>query len=152
MSEVVIVLIILGILTVVATPLYRGIRSAMEENHQAMELRSGIAQARNVASRQENRYRYPETLAADLAEADDRYVVGPVNGPTEVSVYRESATVLYLAGLVDAGSCIVVVDDIETDMQYFAVDKEPATCDAAAAAGLSVTGSYQQPNTIELDS
>jgi len=152
LSEITIILVVLGILTTVGIPTYIAVHNNVANTSGSMVLTGAVSQARRVASRQGNHYQYPADLAVALDSMNSKYTDTAAFNNTDVSVYRSSSDVAYFATLIEGERCVIVKDDITTDTQVYAVDNENSDCTAANADGKLITGTYELPNTIDIDS
>ncbi len=152
LSEITIILVVLGVLAGVFIPAYLAVHNNSADAGGAMALSGAVTQARGVAARQGNHYQYPADLAVELDSMNPKYTDAAAFSNTDVSVYRSSSDVAYFATLIDGKRCVVARDDIATDTQTYAVDEENSACVAANADGKVITGTYDKPSTIDVDS
>lgn len=150
LTEVVVVLVVLGILSTIAVPTYHAVRQATNRKTQNMSLTGYVAKARQVASRPGNQYQYPANLVEDLTALDERITDGASTGETVVSGWRASADVVVFARLGSNGGCYLIQDDIVADEQTYAYDADPSQCVASGSYGLSITGGIDNPNNLDL--
>lgn len=148
LAEAAFTFVILGILATITVPVFNAVRTNTERQQAGLRLRAAVVQARDIAGR-DGYYTYPVDVAATLGALDGAYGTGPVTG-LDISVRRVSDDVLHLATARDSGGCIVVVDTISTDTQRFAYDADAAACDANLVGNVTVTGSFENPNSVTL--
>jgi Tfp pilus assembly protein FimT len=152
LSEITIILVVLGVLSGVFIPTYLAVHNKSANTSGSMTLSGAVSQARGVAARQGNHYQYPSDLAVVLDSMNPKYTDAAAFSNTDVSVYRSTSDIAYFATLIEGKRCVVVKDDIATDTQMYAVDSENTDCIAANADGMVITGTYDNPSTIDVDS
>lgn len=149
MTEIVVVLTVIGILAVVSVPTYLAVRGNVSSNNHTMALRGFVAKARQIAAEGGNGYSYPSDLAARLAANDTRIVESASFGEATISVARESSDVVVFTRMGSDGACYAVRDDIATDTQVYGVDPAGASCTASSVSGVVFTGDVVEPTVVE---
>jgi prepilin-type N-terminal cleavage/methylation domain-containing protein len=151
LTEISIVLVVIGLLAAVAVPTYRATRANTQENSNVLSLAGFVAKARKVASMEGNQYSYPVDLPEVLNGMDDRIVESASFGPQFVSVWRVDSNIVVFAQMDEGGKCMIVRDDIASDTQKYAMDASTSNCMASETSGVLIEGSTTQPNVVDLD-
>ena len=150
LTEIVIVIMVIGILGTIAVPSYQAVRRGTERNSHTMTLLGYTSKARQIAAREGNQYQYPADLIAELVAIDAKVSDGVSPNENVISGWRESTDAVVFARRGNDGRCYIVRDDIASDAQTYAFDPDPSACEAARTNGLAITGSRENPNSIEL--
>jgi len=150
MTEAVIALAVLAIISTLAVPTYQGVREGLDENKHTIMLAGYVAKARNIAAQVGNAYQYPVDTVTQLVSLDNKVTEGPSTSGELVSAARIDADGVVFAVTAENGYCYTIVDSIETDVQRYAYDPSAVACEAGIVDHLLVTGTQDDPNEIDI--
>jgi type IV pilus assembly protein PilA len=149
--EVTVILIMMGILALVAVPVYTKLTDQTADQATQSSLSATILAARAVASVNESGYQYPSGLEQDLSLPGNIVATtGASTSATLVSVYQISSSQLLLAAESSSGNCMFVYNTTGGLTTWG--EATSGSCSAEDASNLtgSITGPMNSPSTVIL--
>lgn len=148
--EIIATLLLLGVISLIAVPALLGVLRSQGDSAGTAQLAAARLDGRVIALNYG--YRYPADIVDLLVARDPRFTTGPSTSPETISVHRVDDTTLLYAMVTDGGSCVAVVEDIQTDVGRWGIAPPDTTCSAAAVEAVEATlvGDETSPTQIEL--
>ena len=129
---------IIAILLAIAIPTFLATRGKAQDKSAQSSLRNTLTAAKTLYA-DTNDYTKADTTALTAAEKSVTFQSGASTGPTVVSVGSATTNNFYAAAKSDSTTCYYIRDVLGTSATGTQWSSGTGTCDAATAAGTTLT-------------
>lgn len=149
--ELATVLIVMGILTLIAIPVYTQLEHQNSDQAAESQLNSAQLAGRGVAAVVGSAYQFPTDLETQISLPQPLSPTsGASTGVNQISIYEISSTQAVFAVKSGSGNCLILYDPLGGTSTWGV--SSTGTCSAQGASGLigSITGNRTTPSVVSL--